>query len=224
MFTGIIEEIGKVEAVAKGSNSAVITIAAVKVLEDTKIGDSIAVNGVCLTVTSISGRKFSADVMAETLRRSSLGSLKHGSMVNLERAMAANGRFGGHIVSGHIDGVGVISSFEKEDNAVWVEIETPAKILRYIVEKGSITIDGISLTVAKLTDSSFAVSVIPHTGEETTLLNRNPGDIVNLENDIVGKYVERLMNFKTDDRDNKSEERNNSDSITMNFLNENGFY
>lgn len=210
--------------IAKGSNSAVITIAAVKVLEDTKIGDSIAVNGVCLTVTSISGRKFSADVMAETLRRSSLGSLKHGSMVNLERAMAANGRFGGHIVSGHIDGVGVISSFEKEDNAVWVEIETPAKILRYIVEKGSITIDGISLTVAKLTDSSFAVSVIPHTGEETTLLNRNPGDIVNLENDIVGKYVERLMNFKTDDRDNKSEERNNSDSITMNFLNENGFY
>lgn len=224
MFTGIIEETGKVEAVAKGSNSAVITIATVKVLEDTKIGDSIAVNGVCLTVTSISGRKFSADVMAETLRRSSLGSLKHGSMVNLERAMAANGRFGGHIVSGHIDGVGVISSFEKEDNAVWVEIETPAKILRYIVEKGSITIDGISLTVAKLTDSSFAVSVIPHTGEETTLLNRNPGDIVNLENDIVGKYVERLMNFKTDDRDNKSEERNNSDSITMNFLNENGFY
>ena len=224
MFTGIIEETGKVEAVAKGSNSAVITIAAVKVLEDTKIGDSIAVNGVCLSVTSISGRKFSADVMAETLRRSSLGSLKHGSMVNLERAMAANGRFGGHIVSGHIDGVGVISSFEKEDNAVWVEIETPAKILRYIVEKGSITIDGISLTVAKLTDSSFAVSVIPHTGEETTLLNRNPGDIVNLENDIVGKYVERLMNFKTDDRDNKSEERNNSDSITMNFLNENGFY
>ena len=105
-----------------------------------------------------------------------------------------------------------------------IEIETPAKILRYIVEKGSITIDGISLTVAKLTDSSFAVSVIPHTGEETTLLNRNPGDIVNLENDIVGKYVERLMNFKTDDRDNKSEERNNSDSITMNFLNENGFY
>ena len=224
MFTGIIEETGKVEAVAKGSNSAVITIAAVKVLEDTKIGDSIAVNGVCLTVTSISGRKFSADVMAETLRRSSLGSLKHGSMVNLERAMAANGRFGGHIVPGHIDGVGVISSFEKEDNAVWVEIETPAKILRYIVEKGSITIDGISLTVAKLTDSSFAVSVIPHTGEETTLLNRNQGDIVNLENDIVGKYVERLMNFKTDDRDNKSEERNNSDSITMNFLNENGFY
>lgn len=224
MFTGIIEETGKVEAVAKGSNSAVITIAAAKVLEDTRIGDSIAVNGVCLTVTSISGRKFSADVMAETLRRSSLGSLKHGSMVNLERAMAANGRFGGHIVSGHIDGVGVISSFEKEDNAVWVEIETSAKILRYIVEKGSITIDGISLTVAKLTDSSFAVSVIPHTGEETTLLNKKNGDIVNLENDIVGKYVERLMSFNKDDKDNKIEERHTSGSITMDFLNENGFY
>lgn len=227
MFTGIIEETGKVETVAKGSNSAVITIAADKVLEDTKIGDSIAVNCVCLTVTSMSGSKFSADVMAETLRRSSLGSLKHGSKVNLERAMAADGRFGGHIVSGHIDGVGVISSFEKEGNAVWVEIETPAKILRYIVEKGSVAIDGISLTVAKLTDSSFAVSVIPHTGEETTLLNKKTGDIVNLENDIVGKYVERLMSFKTDDKYdkyNKREERKNSGSITMDFLNENGFY
>ena len=224
MFTGIVEEKGSVRYMQLTGESGVLAIKAKKVLERTKIGDSIAVNGVCLTVTSLQPDGFTADVMAETIRRSSLGSCKVGSQVNLERAMAADGRFGGHIVSGHIDGVGVISSFEKEDNAVWVEIETPAKILRYIVEKGSITIDGISLTVAKLTDSSFAVSVIPHTGEETTLLNRNPGDIVNLENDIVGKYVERLMNFKTDDRDNKSEERNNSDSITMNFLNENGFY
>ena len=224
MFTGIVEEKGSVRYMQLTGESGVLAIKAKKVLERTKIGDSIAVNGVCLTVTSLQPDGFTADVMAETIRRSRLGSCKVGSQVNLERAMAADGRFGGHIVSGHIDGVGVISSFEKEDNAVWVEIETPAKILRYIVEKGSITIDGISLTVAKLTDSSFAVSVIPHTGEETTLLNRNPGDIVNLENDIVGKYVERLMNFKTDDRDNKSEERNNSDSITMNFLNENGFY
>ena len=224
MFTGIVEEKGSVRYMQLTGESGVLAVKAKKVLERTKIGDSIAVNGVCLTVTSLQPDGFTADVMAETIRRSSLGSCKVGSQVNLERAMAADGRFGGHIVSGHIDGVGVISSFEKEDNAVWVEIETPAKILRYIVEKGSITIDGISLTVAKLTDSSFAVSVIPHTGEETTLLNRNPGDIVNLENDIVGKYVERLMNFKTDDRDNKSEERNNSDSITMNFLNENGFY
>lgn len=194
-------------------------------LKGTKIGDSIAVNGVCLTVTSISGNKFTADVMAETIRRSSLGTLKHGSKVNLERAMAADGRFGGHIVSGHIDGTGVIRSLEREDNAVWVEIETPDKLLKYIVEKGSIAIDGISLTVAKLTDDSFSVSVIPHTGEETTLLAKKPGDIVNLENDIVGKYVERLMNFNTSQKspfDNKTATSTKS-NITMDFLTENGF-
>mgnify|MGYP000585882600 FL=1 len=225
MFTGIIEETGKIESVANGNKSAIITIIADKVLKGTKIGDSIAVNGVCLTVTSISGNKFTADVMAETLRRSSLGTLKHGSKVNLERAMAADGRFGGHIVSGHIDGTGTICSLEREDNAVWVEIETPDKLLKYIVEKGSIAIDGISLTVAKLTDDSFSVSVIPHTGEETTLLAKKPGDIVNLENDIVGKYVERLMNFNTSQKspfDNKTATSTKS-NITMDFLTENGF-
>ena len=211
MFTGIIEETGKVEAVAKGSNSAVITIAAAKVLEDTKIGDSIAVNGVCLTVTSISGRKFSADVMAETLRRSSLGSLKHGSMVNLERAMAANGRFGGHIVSGHIDGVGVISSFEKEDNAVWVEIEAPAKILRYIVEKGSIAIDGISLTVAEIQGQKITIAVIPHTLENTNLIDLKIGDFVNIEVDILAKYIEKFLS-KNDDKS----------KIDIDFLQRNG--
>ena len=225
MFTGIIEETGKIESVAKGSKSAVVTVAANKVLENTKIGDSIAVNGVCLTVTSICENKFTADVMAETLRRSSLGTLKHGSKVNLERAMAADGRFGGHIVSGHIDGTGTIRSMVREDNAVWVEIETPDKLLKYIVEKGSITIDGISLTVAGLTDDSFSVSVIPHTGEETTLLGKKPGDIVNLENDIVGKYVERLMNFnglqKTESIDKAN--RGSNSNITMEFLAENGF-
>lgn len=225
MFTGIIEETGKIESVANGNKSAIITIIADKVLKGTKIGDSIAVNGVCLTVTSISGNKFTADVMAETIRRSSLGTLKHGSKVNLERAMAADGRFGGHIVSGHIDGTGVIRSLEREDNAAWVEIETPDKLLKYIVEKGSIAIDGISLTVAKLTDDSFSVSVIPHTGEETTLLAKKPGDIVNLENDIVGKYVERLMNFNTSQKspfDNKTATSTKS-NITMDFLTENGF-
>ena len=221
MFTGIIEEIGKIEYIAQGIKSAVITVAADKVLEKTKIGDSIAVNGVCLTVTSIGANKFTADVMAETLRRSSLGSLKKGSKVNLERAMAADGRFGGHIVSGHIDGIGVIRSLVKEDNAVWVEIETPSKILKYIVEKGSIAIDGISLTVAKLTDDSFSVSVIPHTGEETTLLSKKTGDNVNLENDIVGKYVERLINFKQDEIKNMTDCSNGK--ITMDFLVENGF-
>lgn len=225
IFTGIVEETGKIESVANGNKYAIITIIADKVLKGTKIGDSIAVNGVCLTVTSISGNKFTADVMAETIRRSSLGTLKHGSKVNLERAMAADGRFGGHIVSGHIDGTGVIRSLEREDNAVWVEIETPDKLLKYIVEKGSIAIDGISLTVAKLTDDSFSVSVIPHTGEETTLLAKKPGDIVNLENDIVGKYVERLMNFNTSQKspfDNKTATSTKS-NITMDFLTENGF-
>lgn len=225
IFTGIVEETGKIESVANGNKSAIITIIADKVLKGTKIGDSIAVNGVCLTVTSISGNKFTADVMAETIRRSSLGTLKHGSKVNLERAMAADGRFGGHIVSGHIDGTGVIRSLEREDNAVWVEIETPDKLLKYIVEKGSIAIDGISLTVASLTDDSFSVSVIPHTGEETTLLAKKPGDIVNLENDIVGKYVERLMNFNTSQKspfDNKTATSTKS-NITMDFLTENGF-
>lgn len=226
MFTGIVEETGKIESVTKGSKSAILTVAAHKVLEDTKIGDSIAVNGVCLTVTSISGNKFTADVMAETIRRSSLGSLKHGSKVNLERAMAADGRFGGHIVSGHIDGVGTIRSLIREDNAVWVEIETPDKLLKYIIEKGSIAIDGISLTVAKLTDDSFSVSVIPHTGEETTLLIKKPGDIVNLENDIVGKYVERFLNFNAVDTgrtQNNAVKKDSYGSITMDFLNEHGF-
>lgn len=223
MFTGIIEETGTIESITKGIKSAIITVIADKVLENTKIGDSIAVNGVCLTVTSINGNKFNADVMAETIRRSSLGSLKHGSKVNLERAMAADGRFGGHIVSGHIDGTGTIRSLVKEDNAVWVEIATTYKLLKYIVEKGSITIDGISLTVAKLTNDSFSVSVIPHTGKETTLLDKKPGDIVNLENDIVGKYVEKLMNFKLDENKNKTTQKNPTGNITIDFLTEHGF-
>lgn len=228
MFTGIIEETGRIESIVQDGDSAVITINASKVLEGTKVGDSIAVNGVCLTATSVTGGRFTADVMAETLRRSSLGSLVHGSMVNLERAMPANGRFGGHIVSGHIDGTGTIRSMEKEANAIWVEIATKPNLLKYIVEKGSIAIDGISLTVAKLTSDSFSVSVIPHTGEETTLLKKYPGDIVNLENDIVGKYVERLLTFEKDTGNDKaaglnSITDNSQKDITMDFLYENGF-
>ncbi len=215
MFTGIIEEIGTVSSIAEGSVSAIINIQASKVLKESKIGDSIAVNGVCLTVTSIHDKVFSADVMAETLRRSSLGNLSRGSLVNLERAMAANGRFGGHIVSGHIDGIGTIVSMKREDNAVWVTINTKQEILKYIVEKGSIAIDGISLTVAGLDEDTFAVSVIPHTGLETTLLKKSAGDIVNLENDVIGKYVDRLLNFN-----DKSE---TSPMLTMDFLIENGF-
>ena len=218
MFTGIIEEIGTISSVAEGSLSAVITIQASKVLEGSQAGDSIAVNGVCLTVTSIHGGLFTADVMAETLRRSSLGSLSKGSRVNLERAMHANGRFGGHIVSGHIDGTGTIVSKAREDNAVWVTVNTDKHILKYIVEKGSVAIDGTSLTVAAVndSDSTFSVSVIPHTGKETIILSKGAGDIVNLENDVIGKYVERLLAFK-------EEPVNSAPEITMDFLMENGF-
>ena len=180
-------------------------------------GDSIAVNGVCLTVTSLQPDGFTADVMAETIRRSSLGSCKVGSQVNLERAMAADGRFGGHIVSGHIDGTGVIRSLIREENAIWVSIGTSPQILHLIVEKGSICIDGISLTVAKVEEEGFQVSVIPHTGEETTLLEKVPGDPVNLENDVIGKYVERLLGL------GKSEEEKKESGITMEFLQEFGF-
>ena len=188
-----------------------------KVLQGTKIGDSIAVDGVCLTVTSLQPDGFTADVMAETIRRSSLGSCKAGSQVNLERAMAADGRFGGHIVSGHIDGTGVIRSMIREENAIWVSIGTSQKILHLVVEKGSICIDGISLTVAKVDEAGFQVSVIPHTGEETTLLEKAPGDPINLENDVIGKYVERLLGI------DKNKEEKKESGITMEFLEKFGF-
>ncbi len=193
MFTGIVEEVGRVSSIRKGAHSAVLTIAASKVLEGVHLGDSIATNGVCLTVTSFDAQGFSADVMHETLNRSSLGKLHGGSLVNLERAMAVDGRFGGHIVSGHIDGTGRIRNLRVDDNAVWYTIGASADIMRFVVEKGSITIDGISLTVAKVTEDSFSVSVIPHTRAVTNLATKGVGDVVNLETDIIGKYVERLL-------------------------------
>ena len=217
MFTGIIEEVGTVKQITHGQHSEVLNIQARTVLENTKIGDSIAVNGICLTVTRLFADSFSADVMHETLNRSSLAGLMVGSRVNLERAMAADGRFGGHIVSGHIDGTGVIRSLIREENAIWVSIGTSPQILHLIVEKGSICIDGISLTVAKVEEEGFQVSVIPHTGEETTLLEKVPGDPVNLENDVIGKYVERLLGL------GKSEEEKKESGITMEFLQEFGF-
>ena len=193
MFTGIIEEVGTVKNVQHSGNNSFIRIEAKKVLEDVHLGDSIAVNGVCLTVTHSDSTTFQADVMNETLHRSSLGSLRSGSYVNLERAMAANGRFGGHIVSGHIDGTGSIADIRNDGIAVWYTIKTDKSILRYIVEKGSIAIDGISLTVAEVTEDSFSVSIIPHTASNTILGTKKVGDTVNLENDIVGKYIEKLM-------------------------------
>lgn len=193
MFTGIIEETGTVRNIKKGANSAVLTIGAASVLKDMKLGDSIAVNGICLTVTSYTSTGFTADVMHETIQRSSLNSLHSGAMVNLERAMPADGRFGGHIVTGHIDGTGVIRWIKRDDNAVWYNIRATPEILRYIVEKGSIAVDGISLTVAKVSDVDFSISVIPHTANHTTLAGKRVGDTVNLENDCVGKYIEKFL-------------------------------
>lgn len=220
MFTGIVEEKGKLQKVLSGQDSGSIEIRASKVLEGTKIGDSIAVNGVCLTVTSLKSDGFTADVMPETLRRTNLGRLSIGAEVNLERAMQAGGRFGGHIVSGHIDGTGVIKSLKPEKNAVWVAITADSDIIHLIVEKGSICIDGISLTVAYVDDNEFRVSIIPHTGSETTLLHKKAGDIVNLENDVVAKYIEKLIrpyNHSAGEAEEKSS------GLTMEFLSDYGF-
>ena len=216
MFTGIVEETGAVLNRVSGSSSGELRISASLVLEGTKAGDSIAVNGVCLTVTRLGKNEFTADVMPETLRRTNLGALKSGDRVNLERAMPADGRFGGHIVSGHIDGTGRVSSLKHEGNAMLVRITAPESILSLIVEKGSVAIDGISLTVAALDRDSFTVSVIPHTGAQTALLSKQAGDTVNLENDIIGKYVQRLIGASVPD--------GRESRITEDFLARHGFY
>ena len=220
MLTGLIEEVGTIQSVRHGARSCVLTIGCRTVLEGSQIGDSIAVNGVCLTVTSMGGSYYTADVMAETMSRSSLGQLSTGAKVNLERAMPANGRFGGHIVSGHIDGTGTVQSIEPDDNAVWYTIAAKADLLCYIVEKGSITIDGISLTVAYVDAHCFKVSIIPHTQQVTALHDRKVGDIVNLECDIIGKYVEKLMRPApaAEEQETKKES-----GITEDFLKKYGF-
>ena len=215
MFTGIVEEIGTVNGIRRGRHSAVLDIRAQTVLTDLKIGDSIAVNGVCLTVTAFDRTGFQADVMHETLNRSALRKLCSGSHVNLERAMPANGRFGGHIVAGHVDGVGTVAEVKRDDTAVWYTIEASPEILHYIVEKGSVAIDGISLTVARVASGSFSISAIPHTVRMTVLAERREGDLVNLENDVIGKYVERLFQ--------PAKEPARTRPITKEFLAEYGF-
>lgn len=215
MFTGIIEEIGTVQSIRWGSKSAILTIEATKVLEDVKTGDSINTNGSCLTVTSLTKSEFSMDVMAETMRRTNLQELRYGSKVNLERALKLNDRLGGHIVSGHIDGTGKISNLRKEENAIWVTINTSTDILKYIIQKGSVAIDGISLTVAAINNESFQVSIIPHTGYQTTLLTKRINETINIECDQIGKYIEKFL-FNKDDKSQHS-------SIDMEFLKQNGF-
>jgi riboflavin synthase len=206
MFTGIVEEIGIVRGISPGR----LTVEAKRVLEGTKPGDSIAVNGACLTVTSISKTSFSVDVMPETIRHTNLGSLHYGEPVNLERAMLAEGRFGGHFVQGHVDDVGKVMSLRPEEDAVIARISAPAHLMPYIVNKGFIAVDGVSLTVIDYDDFSFSVSLVTYTREHTTLDNLKPGDMVNIEVDIIAKYVERLK-------------QRDARGVTLDFLEEHGF-
>jgi len=215
VFTGLIEEIGVLHTIVKGAKSAKLTIYSNKVLQGIEVGDSISTNGVCLTVVSFSDKSFTVDVMPETMGRSNLGRLKSGNKVNLERALKLGDRLGGHMVSGHIDGVGHIKAIEEEDNATWITIEAEQNLLKYIIEKGSIAVDGTSLTVAYVDREVFKVSIIPLTKEETTLLNKKIGEDVNLECDMVGKYIERFAMFNKDS--------NMHSTINMDFLRENGF-
>ncbi|MFQ7475230.1 riboflavin synthase [Anaerotignum sp.] len=216
MFTGIIEELGTIRGVSLTKDGGELQIAATTVLGGTKLGDSIAVNGTCLTVTKLEKDGFTAFVMAESLRRTNLGNLKRGSVVHLERAMAADGRFGGHMVTGHIDGQGTVLSQKPEGQAVVLTIGADPEILSGIVEKGSIAIDGTSLTVMDVGKDSFRVGIIPHTGGHTALLDRPKGYACNLETDVIGKYIQKFLAKNTESTPKKS-------TLTMDFLRENGF-
>lgn len=217
MFTGIIEEVGILEEIITGNGFGMMKIKCSKVLEDTKIGDSIATNGVCLTVREKDVFSFSSDVMGETLAKTNLGSLKIGDKLNLERALRLSDRLGGHIVSGHIDGIGEILSIKEESDGTWLTISAPQEVLKYVIYKGSISIDGISLTVAYVDNEVFKVSVIPHTLKNTILHNKKINSKVNLECDLVGRYIEKLFSPKDE------KEENNKSNISMEFLKNNGF-
>ena len=219
MFIGIIEELGVIKNITANSKSGKITILANKILEDTNLGGSIAVNGVCLTVSSINKNEFVADIMMETIRATNLGKLNIKDKVNLERAMSISSRFGGHIVTGHVDTVGIIQEFKREENAVWVSIRAEEEFLKNMIYKGSIAIDGISLTVAYVDNKIFKVSIIPHTKSKTTILEKNVGNIVNLESDVIGKYIRHFLDTDTKENNNK----NVKNSIDLEFLIKNGF-
>lgn len=215
MFTGIIEEIGSVKAVRSSSSSMELKLAAGKVLGDVAIGDSISVNGVCLTVTTFSKNEFTADVMPETFKGTSLRNLETGTRVNLERAMAAGGRFGGHFVNGHVDAVGTIKSLQELDNALYVTINIPSELSVFFVQKGSVAIDGTSLTVFGITDDSITVSLIPQTKEDTVLGSKKIGDEVNIECDMMAKYIHRFFTKETETTAKKS--------LSYDFLSDHGF-
>lgn len=215
MFTGLVAELGTVQKLAQQGESYHLTVAAAKVLQNLKIGDSVAVNGACLTVVSMDDTAFTADVMPETVRLTNIGSLHAGDRVNLERTLRLCDGLDGHIVSGHVEGLGVIASRRPEGIAMVVTINTPPELLKYIIKKGSIAIDGISLTVMQVTESSFSVSLIPHTAKETTLGFKDVGDSVNLETDIIGKYVEQMLKFNP--------KQTQEPALNKNMLLENGF-
>lgn len=221
MFTGLVEELGTLEAMTGSGQSSRLVIRAERVLEGVKTGDSIAVNGICLTVTSFSSRQFTVDVMPETLNKTSLRQLRQGQSVNLERAMRLGDRFGGHIVSGHVDGTGTVVSRQPHANAVLFRIAADASLLKYVIPRGSICIDGISLTVVDVDDAGFSVSIIPHTLAETSLRDRKVGDQVNLEADVIGKYVERLMGVRATEATGESVAT--SSRLSLAFLQDNGF-
>ncbi|MGZ0050678.1 riboflavin synthase [Brevibacillus gelatini] len=221
MFTGLVEEVGVLASITGNDQASRLVIRAQRVLEDVKLGDSIAVNGICLTVTSFSERHFSVDVMPETMKKTSLRHLRPGQRVNLERAMRLGDRFGGHIVSGHVDGTGTILSREPHANAVLFRIEAAPELLRYVIRQGSICVDGISLTVVDVADAHFSVSIIPHTLAATSLQDRRAGDQVNLETDIIGKYVERLLGYRGQPAGNQVEAKGGK--LSLAFLQENGF-
>lgn len=212
MFTGIVEEVGTIRSIHRSSKSIELVVEASLICGDLKVGDSINTNGICLTVTTFDAHSFTVDVMPETMQRTNFGELRVGGEVNLERAMRLSDRLGGHIVSGHIDGTGVVKSIRKDDIAVWYTISTDATILKYIIEKGSVALDGISLTVAHVDAHTFEVSIIPHTQQVTALKNRKIGSTVNIECDMIGKYVEKLLGREP-----------GQSKITMNYLAEQGF-
>lgn len=223
MFTGIIEETGRIERIVAGAQSLRTTISGHKILSDIEIGCSIAVNGVCLTATTFDAHSFTADVMPESVRMTTLADLKPGSPVNLERAMAVGGRFGGHVVAGHVDGIGTIRTIEKQDNAVVFTIAAAPEVMEYIVYKGSVAIDGASLTVAGRSDTQFTISIIPHTIKETILAYAKPGTKVNIETDIFGRYIRQFMTLPPADNTAVSATGKQSGGITSELLAKNGF-
>ncbi|MCE5200198.1 MAG: riboflavin synthase [Armatimonadota bacterium] len=211
MFTGLVEEVGTVKSLTTGTVGRLV-VASDKVINDVALGDSVSVSGVCLTVTSIGSGELSFDAVPETLNRSTLADLRPGGKVNMEASLRAGKMMGGHIVQGHVDGIGTITSIKRLAESVEIRVNAPGEIMRYVVEKGSIALDGISLTVASCDDSGFTIAVIPHSLEVTTLGLRRPGDKVNLETDIIGKYVEKFLNA-----------RQSGGSVTESLLRQSGF-